>query len=363
MTEETHLASERQPAEDQLATRESAQSTAEMSLPARGEQAQEQNPNEYPFVSLIGVREEILNERLGDIVQKDHRFQHWTGSVRRKHNRRHAIRLAVWAEEALRRPGYIEEKLESAGVTIASNSKSLERSIYAGVVRLGSADAARKDNGDPMLPHVISRIAYTMAGVSAFCRNHGLQLAFGNEQKIYEEIGDLSDQELQKLADAVPPFANDEIHPLVEGPDSHVSGPVVSGEVSKGEQGGAAAASGRIPKESEASGDAATRQDIDNVEAPSSEAEGVPARGIRYDDLAIAEATELLVRKFLPLFGQLSICSDATILPAGVTLFVALTRNSGCDIPIYGPLKSGTAAAKAVMVLMAKYRISNKLTT
>lgn len=357
MTDETRVITPENVAGDPLPARENAHSTGDADSPACGEAGQQQGPTEDPGATSVGVREEVLNEKLGDIRQKDDRFQHWTGQARRNHNRRHATRLTVWVKESLKRPGYIERKFTSGRVIIASNSKTIERGIYGGAVRLGSSNAAREENGDPMLPHVVSRIAHTMAGISAFCQTHGLELKFGNEKSIYEEISDLTDQKLQELADTAAPLANAEDHLQVEDLVTHVIAPSGNKDSGKVEQGGSAAAPGDTPEGTDASGDAAIQQEVHTGAAPFSETDSTPGCGIHDDHSTSVETTASLVREYLPLFGQLSRHSDTTVIPAEVTLFVGLPADNENGILIYGPIKTGKHAVKAVQIMMAKHRV------
>lgn len=345
---------------DALATRDDAPPAVDMAPAAFGEPAEEQGPIEDPSATFIGAREEELNERLGDIRQKDDRFQHWTGHARRKHNRRHAIRLAVWAKQSLKRPEYIERKLASYGVIIASNSKTVERGIYGGAVRLGSSIAAREENGDPMLPHVVSRIAHTMAGISAFCQTHGLELEFGNEESIYQKIGGLSDQKLQELADAAALLVSAEDHLVGEGLVTPPTAPSEGKESCEVEQGGPAAASGDTPEETDTCGDAAIRREMGTGGARLSEAVGADTCGIADNDQSSAEETESLVRECLPFFRQLPKCSLTAEIPSEITLLVGLPANNDSCVLIYGPIESGSYAAKAVQIMMVKLQTSQQ---
>ncbi|WP_456684415.1 hypothetical protein [Bradyrhizobium sp. P5_C11_2] len=315
----------------------------------------EQDATDDPAVPFEGKREEILDRRLGAIKLKDERFYLWMGPAKRKHNRRHIISLLVWTAESRIKPGYLERKLSSNNIAVASNAKNDDRAIYAAAIKLGSSYALREESGESMRPHDVSRTAHVMEGIAVFCRSSGISLAFGSEGIIYQETHKMSDQKLRDLANDAARVGSNGDEPGNEELGTMDVAPVDASVPAETELAGSGGCISAIPMEADRSGGTLTRHDGSDGKASSPRGGSEAETGTNMSGSADAQPLTLLVRECLPALGQLPKCSSGPGNSSDISLFVGLPAGNDSGTLLYGPIESGIRAEKAVRAMLPKH--------
>lgn len=317
--------------------------------------ANEQLKSTEAQAESTGAREVTLEKILGTIKAEEDRFWLRITPLTRKHNRKLAVSLTVWAEEAIRIPDYLLRKFTGAKIDIAENAKTRERALYSAVVRLGSSSAAVDEVGDSLRPDHISRTAHTMAGVAEYCKMNKIPIIFGNESLIRESIKDLSDIKLRALADAaIQPGLTDN-NPTDEeaGPaDGH---PIRDEGLGKLERCETIDSTSVATSEDDRSGGTEARSDHQaaaGVRSPSAATSGCDANA---HAAVSTTAVGVAVKKHLPLFGILPYLFSKESEPPSLMLLVAFSDKGTNGISLYGPIKSGAFAEKTILAFLTSH--------
>lgn len=324
---------------------EAASSTVAPAAPAdeqlKGTEAQAENSH---------TREVTLEEILGTIKAEEDRFWLRITPLTREHNRKLAVSLTFWAEEAKRIPGYLPRKLTGAKIDIAENAKTPERALYSAVVRLVSSAAAVDEDGNSLRPDHVSRTAHTMAGIAEYCKANGILIRFGNEGVTRQKIKDLTDKKLRAFADAAAEPnqsggspADKELGPS-ENHDGGLGEPECPGAI---DNTGVTFSQDNRCRGTE---NQHTRQPAPCDLPTSGAASGC---GANSNGVLSTTAVELVIKESFPMFGQLPGRSGASAASAGVMLLVGLPDDGECSLSLYGPIKSGVAAEKAIQTILA----------
>jgi hypothetical protein len=314
------------------------------------EPADEQLDGSEAQAEYSRTREVTLEEILGTIKAEEDRFWLRITPLTREHNRKLAVSLTIWAGEAIRIPGYLQRKFAGAKIDIAENAKTPERALYSAVVRLVSSEAAVDEDGNSLRPDHVSRTAHAMAGIAEYCKANGILIRFSNQGVIRQRIKDLTDKKLRALADAAAKPDRSDGSPVDKelGPPENLHGGLGTPECC-----GAIDDKGARISEDNRSGNTENqhaRQPAASVLPTSGAASGC---GATSNGVVSTKAVELVVKERLPLFGQLSSRSGPGAASTGIMLLVGFSDGGGSAVSLYGPIKSGSPAEKAIRMILA----------